>query len=120
MRPVRTSRTNTTSHPNGFTIDAPCRLRGPNLICYVSPSLRNRAQAEEREIAARFLRVLPNDRYGLRRSDVVARLPVDIGHDIKVLLENLLPSREPVASAHVLIIAETEVPLRPYVGSKSS
>lgn len=49
--------------------------------------------------------MLPHDRNGLCRSDVVPRRPVvsPIG-SVKLFLDDLLPSRKSVASAHGSII----------------
>ncbi len=65
---------------------------------------RNETPANVRNFPHGFLWVLPDDWHTLRRCDVVARTPVCFtGHTIEVLLDDLLPSRQSVASAHVVM-----------------
>ena len=57
----------------------------------------------KREIAAWFLWMLADDRHGLGRRDVVAMIPVLFTRDAdEVLLNDLFPSRKPVATTHTI------------------
>jgi len=54
------------------------------------------------------------DRYGLAGRDVVTWSPVFVtGHTIEVLLDDLLPSRQSIASAHGKIMADSRMEQRP-------
>src|ERR1035438_2904512 len=67
----------------------------------------NKTPPDQRQFAARFLRMLANDGNRLSGSYVVARAPVFIPRDVvEVLFDDLLTPRESAAPAHGKIIAD--------------
>jgi hypothetical protein len=54
----------------------------------------NEAPADQRQLATRFLGMLPDDGNRLSWGDIVARAPVFFArHDVEVLFDNLFPAR---------------------------
>ena len=61
---------------------------------------RNQAPASQREVPLWSRWILPNDTYGLRRGDVVARLPIDLVVGVEVFRDQLLASGQTIAATH--------------------
>jgi hypothetical protein len=62
--------------------------------------------ANERQFLHGFRGILANDRYRLGWCDVVPWSPVFLaGHAVEVFLDDLFPSRQPIAPAHGKIMA---------------
>jgi hypothetical protein len=67
---------------------------------------RNQTPTHRRNLPDWFLWVLPDNRNLLGRRDIVARTPIVIPRgSLEVLLDDLLPPRQSVASAHLKIMA---------------
>jgi hypothetical protein len=70
--------------------------------------MRNESPPHQRQPTTGFLWVQANDRDKLGRCDIVARIPVLLPRGtVEILLNNLLPPRESVPSAHWRIMSET-------------
>jgi hypothetical protein len=67
----------------------------------------NQPPLHQRNLPDGFFWMLPNYGYGLGWSDVVARIPVIIPRSsLEILLDDLLPLREPIPSADWEIMAD--------------
>jgi hypothetical protein len=96
--------------PTRFQRISECRLRCRrfrscvNHLCgdqLVFCPRRNEPPLHQRQFPSRFLRILPDDRDGLSRSNVVAWSPVVFAGDaVEILFDHLLSARQSVATAH--------------------
>src|SRR5208337_189801 len=65
---------------------------------------RNQAPASQREVPLRCRWILANNSDGLRRGDVVARLPIDLVVGVEVFCDQLLASGQTIAATHYWLL----------------
>src|SRR5271157_4917528 len=65
---------------------------------------RNQAPASQREVPLRCRWILANNSDGLRRGDVVARLPIDLVISLEVFCDQLLASGQTIAATHLSLL----------------
>src|SRR5271165_10917 len=65
---------------------------------------RYQAPASQRKVPLRCRWILANNSDGLRRSDVVARLPIDLVVGVEVFCDQLLASGQTIAATHLSLL----------------